>query len=93
MTEHTNGMQASVDPELVELANERDHELVDHLVSYKRLDPGSDVAGDCEELREAFKRAGHLLVNVAPRTLDRTVAIRKIHEAAMASIASLVLNS
>lgn len=70
-----------------------DHDFVDHLISYKQPKPDSDTAVQCEALREVFKQAGHLLVEYAKRTPDRTVAIRDIHVACMSSIAALVLNA
>jgi uncharacterized membrane protein len=45
-----------------------------------------------EAIRAAFLDVGHLVVDRVPRTPDRTVALRKIHEACMASIAALALN-
>lgn len=73
--------------------DDRDHDLVDHLISYKRLDPDSDAATQAEAIRELFKQAGHMLVDNAKRTPDRTIAIRDIHRACMSSIAALVLNA
>lgn len=70
-----------------------DHDLVEHLISYKKLDPGSETAAVCEEFRELFKEIGHKLVREAKRTPDRTVAIREIHRACMTAIAALVLNA
>lgn len=88
-----SAMNAATQADLDEIADLHDHELVNHLVDYKRLDPESEIAHHCEELREIFKMAGHFLVNKAKRSPDRTVAIRKIHDAAMSSIAALVLNA
>lgn len=70
-----------------------DHDLVEHLISYKKLDPDSPEAEACETLRDYFRGAGHCLVSNAKRTPDRTVAIREIHRACMTAIAALVLNA
>lgn len=68
-----------------------DHDLVEHLISY-RSPSGDEVTATFEAIRGVFKAAGHLLVERAPRTPDRTVALRKVHEACMASIACVALN-
>lgn len=70
---------------------DQDHDLVEHLISY-RAPTGDEVTATFEAIRSAFKMAGHLVVDRVPRTPDRTVALRKIHEACMASIAALALN-
>lgn len=71
--------------------DDADHELVEHLLAYRRPQ-GDDVVQAMEAVREVFKAAGHLLVDRAPRTPDRTVALRSIHRACMDSIAALALN-
>jgi hypothetical protein len=69
----------------------QDHALVDHLISY--VAPKAPGVGELlDVMREEFRAVGHHLVERAPRTPDRTVALRKIHEACMASIAAVVLN-
>lgn len=70
---------------------DQDHELVDRLLT---LHPpkGDGVAQQMDVIRSAFITAGHLVVERVPRTPDRTVALRKIHEACMASIAALACN-
>lgn len=70
---------------------DQDHELVEHLIAH-RPPLSDDVVAGFEAIREVFRTAGHLVVDAAPRTADRTVALRKIHEACMASIAALALN-
>lgn len=71
--------------------NDPDHDLVDHLISHHP--PLSDeVVAGFETIRQVFGHAGHAVVDLCPRTADRTVALRKIHEACMASIAALALN-
>jgi hypothetical protein len=65
--------------------------LVAHLIDYQ-APKNEDVIAQIQVLRKAFKKAAHLLIDFAPRTPDRTVAIRKIHDACQASIAALVLN-
>lgn len=71
--------------------DDADHDLVEHLIAY-RAPSGDEVTATFEAIREVFKAAGHLLVERAPRTPDRTVALRKIHEACMASVAAVALN-
>lgn len=70
---------------------DQDHELVEHLISH-RPPLSDDVVVSFEAIREVFRAAGHLVVDRVPCTEDRTVALRKIHEACMASIAALALN-
>lgn len=71
--------------------DDQDHELVDHLISYAA--PKAPGVGEMlDEMRTEFRAIGHALVDRAPRTPDRTVALRKIHEACMAAIAAVVLN-
>jgi hypothetical protein len=71
---------------------DQDHDLVEHLISY-RAPSSDDVIARFDALRHEFKRVGHLVVDLCPRTPDRTVALRKIHDACMASIAALALNA
>lgn len=78
-----------VNPEIT--IDQNDHALVDHLISYQPPRSDEIVAG-LEQIREALRHVGHLVVSLAPRTPDRTVALRKIHDACMSSIAALVLN-
>lgn len=78
-------------PNLHTKPDDQDHELVDHLISHQPP-LSDDVIAAFQAMREVFGHAGHLVVDLCPRTPDRTVALRKIHEACMASIASLALN-
>jgi len=71
--------------------DDQDHDLVEHLIAYRAPSDPETVAS-FETIREVFKAAGHIVVDRVPRTPDRTVALRKIHEACMASIAALALN-
>lgn len=68
-----------------------DHDLVDRLLD---LHPpiNDEVGARMDTVRAAFKAAGHLVVDLIPRTPDRTIAIRAIHHACMDSIASLACN-
>lgn len=69
----------------------QDHELVDRLIT---LHPPKDeeVARRMDTIREAFLTIGHMVVDIVPRTPDRTVALRKIHDACQASIGALACN-
>jgi hypothetical protein len=49
-----------------------------------------DVVKDLDDLRAAFKRVAKLVVKKAPRTPDRTVALRSLHRACMDSIFAVV---
>lgn len=71
--------------------DDQDHDLVEHLLAYRRP-TGDEVVASMEAIREVFKAAGHLVVDRAPRSADRTVALRSIHRACMDSIAALALN-
>lgn len=68
-----------------------DHELVDRLLT---LHPPAtpQVAETMDTIREMFLDAGHTVVDLIPRTPDRTIAIRSIHRAAMDSIAAIACN-
>jgi hypothetical protein len=72
-------------------ADDPDHELVERL---QTLHPprDADIAARMDEIRAAYKRVEHLVVDLVPRTPDRTVAIRDTHRAGMAAIASLACN-
>ena len=71
--------------------NDPDHALVDRLLT-SRPPKDDKVAGTIDAIRGNFIEIGHTVVALVPRTPDRTVALRKIHEACMASIAALALN-
>ena len=68
-----------------------DHELVGRLL---RLHPPAtpEVAELMDAIRGNFIDLGHTVVALVPRTPDRTVALRKIHEACMATIAAIACN-
>lgn len=72
-------------------AVDTDHEMVDRLIAHHP--PASpDTVATFEYLREQFRAVAHDVVDRVPRTPDRTVALRKIHEACMASIGALACN-
>lgn len=71
-------------------APDPDHELVDHLLTYRR--PDEATAEVMAHLRERFISLGHEIVNGIPRCPDRTVALRSLHRACMDTIAALALN-
>lgn len=67
------------------------HQLVDHLMTYRR--PQTDfVVENMNDIRSQFITLGHNVVDILPDGPDKTVAIRKLHEALMAAIACLALN-
>ena len=68
-----------------------DHELVDRLL---RLHPPAtpEIGETMDAVRGNFIDLGHTVVALVPRTPDRTVALRKIHEACMATIAAIACN-
>ena len=66
------------------------HDLVDHLITYRQ--PAAGVGEVMSSLRGDFLALGHRIVDETPAGPDQTVAIRKLHEAAMATIANLALN-
>lgn len=68
-----------------------DHDLVDRLLD---LHPPStpEVAATMDEMRGLFVAVAHRVVDVVPRSPDRTIAIRSIHRACMDSIAALACN-
>lgn len=68
-----------------------DHELVDHLLTY-RQPTSDDVVRRMEHLRGLFIELGHEIVDQVDRSPDRTVALRELHRACMATIAALALN-
>lgn len=73
------------------VTNQGDHDLVDRLLTLHPPANG-DVAAAMDDLRQRFINLGHAVVDRVPRTPDRTVALRKIHEACMATIAAIACN-
>lgn len=67
-----------------------DHELVDHLLTYQQV--RGDVADVMASLRADYIALGHRIVDEVPRCPDRTVALRKHHDACQGAIAALALN-
>ena len=72
-------------------AEDLDHELVDRLV---RLHPPRDagVAARMDAIRQAVLELEHLVVDIIPRTPDRTVAIRAIRQGGQEAIGALACN-
>lgn len=72
-------------------ADDPDHELVDRLV---RLHPprDADVAERMDTIRAAVLEMEHLVVDIVPRTPDRTVAIRAVRDAGQQVIGALACN-
>lgn len=67
-----------------------DHDLVDHLLVYRQV--AGPVAETMTSLRADFIALGHRIVDEVPRTPDRTVALRKLHDACQGAITALALN-
>lgn len=65
-----------------------DLDLLDRLLDLHA--PSPEIGKDLDDIRAAFKRLGKLIIKKAPRTPDRTVALRKLHEATMAAIFATV---
>lgn len=81
----------SEDPRPPSTVSVNNHFMVDHLFRYRR--PTDEVAEVMASLRDAFIELGHRVVSDTPPGPDQTVAIRKLHEALMAAIANLALNT
>lgn len=65
------------------------HELVDQLVGYHK--PKDERVADLlGEVRDEFKSLGHYLVNHTPDGPDQTLALRRLHEALMATTFNIV---
>jgi hypothetical protein len=79
------------DPITNALDRETDHELVDRLLE---LHPPKDknVAALMDEFRADFIDVTHLVVDMVPRSDERTIAIRSIHRACMDTIAAIACN-
>ena len=67
------------------------HELVDHLF-YLKPPATKEAAERMDLVRSQFIALGHHIVDVTPVSADQTVALRKLHEACMAAIATIALN-
>ncbi len=78
-------MTAHINPD------DQDHELVDRLLT---LHPPVDdqVAMTMDLIRASFTTLAHHVVDVVPRTPDRTIALRSIHRACMDTIAAVACN-
>jgi hypothetical protein len=72
-------------------AEDQDHDLVDRLV---RLHPprDADVAERMDVIRAAVLAVEHLVVDIIPRSADRTVAIRAIRQGGQEAIGALACN-
>ena len=70
--------------------DDQDHELVDHLIAYRTV--SGEVAEVMTSLRADFIALGHRIVDEVSRTPDRTVALRKLHDACQCAITALALN-
>jgi hypothetical protein len=70
---------------------DQDHELVDRLVG---LHPprDADVAERMDVIRAAVLAVEHLVVDIIPRSADRTVAIRAIRQGGQEAIGALACN-
>lgn len=68
-----------------------DHEFVDRLIT---LHPprDADIVERMDTIRAAVLELAHLVVRVVPRSADRTVAIRAIHQAGQQAIGALACN-
>lgn len=72
-------------------AADPDHELVDRLLTlHSPATP--EVAERMDTIRAGFLNLGHTVVELVPRTPDRTVAIRSIHRACQETIGALACN-
>lgn len=68
-----------------------DHAMIERLITYVK--PDDDVLQVLEQLREDFKNIAHFLVDMAPRTPERTLAIRAIHRACQESIFAVIVDA
>lgn len=66
------------------MAKDQDLDLLDRLLDLHSPDP--ETAKDLDDIRAAFKRLGKMIIKKTARTPDRTVALRKLHEATQAAI-------
>lgn len=71
--------------------DDADREMVDRLLDH-HPPRDSEVIKQFAHVRTSFKTVAYYLIDVAPRTPDRTVALRSIHRACMDSIASIACN-
>lgn len=67
------------------------HELVHHLMEYRKPET-QELVTKMEFIRDEFISLGVNLADELPAGPDKTVAIRKLHEALMSAIACLALN-
>lgn len=69
----------------------RGHGLVERLLT---LHPPRDqaTAQRMDEVRAAYKEAGHAMVDRLPDGPDQTLAIRELHNACMKAIAAIACN-
>lgn len=67
------------------------HGLVRHLMQYRKPETEALVT-TMEEIRNQYIHLGLELAERLPDGPDKTVAIRKLHEALMSAIACLALN-
>jgi hypothetical protein len=52
----------------------------------------SDIADRLDHIRQRFRTIAHEVVDIVPRTPDRTLALRAIHRASQETIGSLASN-
>lgn len=67
------------------------HSLVDHLMTYRKPETPT-VVDSMDLVRGLYINLGHNLADELPPGPEKTIAIRKLHEALMAAIACLALN-